>query len=983
MRDKPRRPRTTRRPLTIRLRALLLKGYGVVRSPKGTIYVMAALGILLLGIGLLNLADRIRWSDPTDLITWDEQEKNMVVKSVDKESGLASIAPGDRLLAINRREIKDRNEYLNLLFELRPGETAVYRFWCKKTDEIKNETVVIAGRPILNIKDFFQILLAFLYLFIGTIVFVRSWRNRGGIHFFLVCLFAYVFYLYSYTNYLTFLDKVVYWMSVLSMLVLPPLFLHFCLNFPVRKSAMRNKGLMLTLLYGPSVLLLLVEVLWFSGKLKPFGLILRPYTLELLDNIHIIYFITYFVFSIGVLFHNRFTLQTPELKQQMKWIITGTVLAVLPFCFLYLLPYMLNLEITSAMQASILSLALLPLSFAYAIMKFRLTDVDIILKQGAAYFIASATILLIYFLLIGLSGLIFQSIFPGSDTLTIAFSALAAAFLFAPIRSRVQQEVDRFFYKEEYKHRRSLIEFGRTLGAENDLQTVTSTIMDRVVKSLKVETVAIFLKNSHEDTRFTLVAHVGLTNLPAYRSVFEIPEEFFISETDALPVPYRVFDEKDAVRLNVLRTFYENLSLYYFQHLVFRNEVMGAIALGRSRWETFLSSEDVDLLRMLSGYAAIALENARLYWSLQNKARELESLKAYSESIIEGISVGVVALDPHGSITTWNSCMEHIFGLRARESLGKRFEDVFPADVYASILKALGTDSLAASAETANIYKLFMENVQGEARFINLSVSPFLDSAGQPIGTLMVFDDITAKVQLEKQLLQTEKLSSLGLITAGVAHEVNTPLTGISSFTQFLINELPSESPHQDILRKIEKQCFRASDIVSNLLNFSRMNTDEFLEVQVNKVIEETVNLIEHQFRKQQTALDRHLQPDLPVVKGNEGRLMQVFINILLNARDAVSANGRVTIRTFSDDKFVNIQIMDNGRGIPTDMIHRIYDPFFTTKDTGKGTGLGLAVSYGIVQEHAGRIFVDSRPGEGSCFTIKLPRGRKASATVA
>jgi len=130
---------------------------------------------------------------------------------------------------------------------------------------------------------------------------------------------------------------------------------------------------------------------------------------------------------------------------------------------------------------------------------------------------------------------------------------------------------------------------------------------------------------------------------------------------------------------------------------------------------------------------------------------------------------------------------------------------------------------------------------------------------------------------------------------------------------------------------------------------------------------------LEHQFRKKNTEIIREMQSDLPPVKGNEGGLMQVFINILLNARDAVPVNGQIILRTLKTDNSAIVQIEDNGAGIPNEMIHRIYDPFFTTKDTARGTGLGLSVSYGIIQRHSGRIFVDSQPGEGTCFTIKLP----------
>ncbi len=262
---------------------------------------------------------------------------------------------------------------------------------------------------------------------------------------------------------------------------------------------------------------------------------------------------------------------------------------------------------------------------------------------------------------------------------------------------------------------------------------------------------------------------------------------------------------------------------------------------------------------------------------------------------------------------------------------------------------------------------------------MNLTVSPFVRETGQVAGTLLVFDDITARVQLETQLLQAEKLSSLGLIAAGVAHEVNTPLTGISSFTQMLIDETGQSHPHHTMLKKIESQCFRASEIVQNLLNFARVQTTEFSPVSLNELLQESVALLEHQFTKKSIAIRMDLAPDLPPVRGNEGQLMQVFVNILLNARDAVPPGGHIDIRSRFGDGFDVIQFEDNGKGIPPEIRQKIYDPFFTTKEVGQGTGLGLSVSYGIIQEHAGRIFVDSEPGQGTRFTIKLPAAEPAA----
>jgi signal transduction histidine kinase len=234
-------------------------------------------------------------------------------------------------------------------------------------------------------------------------------------------------------------------------------------------------------------------------------------------------------------------------------------------------------------------------------------------------------------------------------------------------------------------------------------------------------------------------------------------------------------------------------------------------------------------------------------------------------------------------------------------------------------------------------------------------------------------DDITAKVRLEDQLLQVEKLSSIGLLAAGIAHEVNTPITGISSYTQMLLKQTPETDIRKPILEKIEKQTFRAAEIVNGLLNFARMNGSEFKDLDVNRLIKESLSLLDHQLKMNHVKVEHTLDSTIPLVYGNSGKLQQVFINLFLNARDAMGAGGMLKVHTAMNDSMVIVDIQDTGAGISEENIKRIFDPFFTTKSTGKGTGLGLAVTYGIIQEHGGRIFVDSTPGQGTHFRIKLP----------
>src|SRR5262249_11333710 len=217
---------------------------------------------------------------------------------------------------------------------------------------------------------------------------------------------------------------------------------------------------------------------------------------------------------------------------------------------------------------------------------------------------------------------------------------------------------------------------------------------------------------------------------------------------------------------------------------------------------------------------------------------------------------------------------------------------------------------------------------------------------------------------------------------AGVAHEVNTPLAVMSSYAQMLSKQLQGDEKKSKVLEKITRQTFRASEIVSNLLNFSRTSGTEFTEVDVNRVILDTLSLLEHQFKTARVRVEDDLAPHLPPIQGNAGRLQQVFLDLFLNVKDAMANGGTLRIVSSNGDG-VSVMISDTGKGIAQEHIQRIYDPFFTTKTAPqegqkRGTGLGLSVTYGIIQEHAGKIRVESAPEEGTTFYLQFPLIRKA-----
>jgi signal transduction histidine kinase len=317
-----------------------------------------------------------------------------------------------------------------------------------------------------------------------------------------------------------------------------------------------------------------------------------------------------------------------------------------------------------------------------------------------------------------------------------------------------------------------------------------------------------------------------------------------------------------------------------------------------------------------------------------------------------------------------------MYALPRRQALTRSLSDVFPPEFIDEFSRVRQSPGIH------NLYKFRLPVPTGEIRTVNVAIAPLVTKKFNVIGRLIIMDDITERIELESQLSQADKLSSIGLLAAGVAHEVNTPLAVISSYAQMLSKQLQGDPQKSGLMEKITRQTFRASEIVNNLLNFSRTSGTEFTSVDVTNVILETLALLEHQFKTAKIRVEDELAAHLPAIHGNVGRLQQVFLNLFLNARDAMPNGGTLRVAT-SNGNNVSVVVSDTGNGIAQEHIRRIYDPFFTTKTVpaegqNRGTGLGLSVTYGIIQEHAGQIRVESSPGQGTTFTLDFPMMKKA-----
>ena len=350
-------------------------------------------------------------------------------------------------------------------------------------------------------------------------------------------------------------------------------------------------------------------------------------------------------------------------------------------------------------------------------------------------------------------------------------------------------------------------------------------------------------------------------------------------------------------------------------------------------------------------------------------------MREFNDNILESLDDGLVVFDVDERVVRWNRALEHFYGVTRADAIGRTLAEVFDRQ-FVDALRAARQEHAAGA--TLYLVPLAARLPQPARLLVNATAVPLHAPAGDTaaiVGTILIVEDITDRVRLEEQLQISEKMASIGLLAAGVAHEVNTPLTGISSFTQMLLEGADPKDPKTVLLEKIERQTFRAAKIVNGLLNLSRPGTQggERVHVDLNAVVGDVFALLEHQFEVAKIKVRRELAEEPVTVLGIEHQLQQVFLNLFLNARDSMPRGGWLSVTTRSGGDRAVVEIADTGSGIPAEHLARIYDPFFTTKTIGSGTGLGLSITYGIVHEHDGTIHCDSAVGKGTRFTIALP----------
>jgi PAS domain S-box-containing protein len=980
---------------------------GKVLTSWSMMWLMAT--VILVAGAALNLSQRAYHAlPPTDGVQWVLRADGVYAAKV--EAGMAAsragISAGDKLLTASL----DGETYDEIIS---PGDVQLYleaagvdgnlTYYYQKTSYTSSANSFyfadlkhIDTLPRWTPKVIFLGLVGLIWLGIGLFVlFKQGSRSPFVLHFATVCLAAFVFHTYNPIGLGQDLDLGISLMDDIAFAFFVPLFLHFCVRYPVRSEVFDAKPWKTYILYAPaavlSIVLIVVSLLpQFFPRSSIAALIAR-----LDDAISLygtLYRSIYYHFVGGVaggaifLLWRFFKNKQAVVRQRLKWAVWGTIAAILPIVlfqiarrFVFLPDDNLNTALTT------LPLALIPLSFGHSVVRYRLMDVDVVVRRAMVY--AMTTVAIAMMIGAVALGLVFLAVGNNLSNTEITLRALIAVVAMAvivllsdPIKAFLQERADRFFYGERYDMRQGLLDFGKTLSATTALDPLLNALCERLRQVLGVEKVAVFIEDADSPGQYVTARAIGLSD------TYKVPPDFrdMIRQKSAEKGVVRA-DELDFSDIDILESngngngnkVIVRQELHYFVPCVARSKMVAVIGMGRAADGSLLSSEDLDILKTVSGYIAVAIENSRLYQEQQKYTDELALLKEFNESIVESVNVGLLAVDETGKITRCNSTFEEMMGLPREQAVGKVVEEVFDESFAANLENILGQSKWHLT-EIRNAYKLHTYDNSGRSLILNVAVAPLRSISTQQTGAIIVLENVSSRVKLEETLQQSEKLSSIGLLAAGVAHEVNTPLTGVSSYTQMLLGMIPETDPKHALLQKMQRQTDRATNIVGNLLNFSRTgSTSDFGDIDINKLLDDTLQLLEPQLRKSQVVVIKNYAETPPKVYGDGGKLQQVFTNLIMNARDAMFEGGTITLSTETEENQVAVEVHDTGVGIEPENLKKVFDPFFTTKGVGNGTGLGLAVSYGIVQDHGGSIDARSGKGEGTTFRLVFPAAGK------
>jgi len=895
-------------------------------SKVARISLFSIVAVITFYLAVNNLVRMFNWPQIHYVFSF-ENDRAIVQKVKENETFLRN---GDILRTIDGTEIHTK---LGLLRELWAKPLAFERtIVIERNGDTLRKGLTLDHRFSYP-QNILRIMLAGLLFVLGIFIFYK----RMLIHSVRNLSYLYVMYAYavsvpiserSGTDPLSIL--IPFWWAILFTMI-PPLTLNFALRFPYKKKILKKRPYIAALAYIPTALFLptILYTLWEGGLYKE----LESYPLH--NTIYKMfsgYMLVYVVITFYILFNVLRNPMQRKQKMQVLWFIYGSAVGLFPYMFLRVLPKLFGFETLISWEMILVMLFAVPISWAISVFAYQLFDVEVVINRSLVYFTVLSSLAVLYILIIYLSSSYLGSFYDIHSKFFMTLTIVGALLLFEPARRRIQYLIDRFFYRDWYSYRNTLLQLGRQLSSSSDTHTLYEELVKRLFEILYLHN-AIIVELIEEKpgniSTFRLSAAHGLTEEEILSSNnltdgFDLDMSSpimakFVENLNPLHVDQIWIFPDVPEDLKVLRGDMENFHTQLFVPIVLNNKLMGILCLGKKRSGASFSFKDIQLLKSLQHEVCLAIKNSDLIQGL------IEAERLVKEQEIENLHL---------------------------ESENKQKEiELDAATKREKVLREL-------------------EKSHKELRIAH--------------------EDLK---DAQSQLVQSEKMASLGMLVAGVAHEINTPLgavmsmhdtliRGVDKMKGFVASSSASKTTSKDNVQKtidiindadkvINIGNARIRQIVKRLKSFARLDEAEMQTVDVNECLEETIKLFKHAL-KDKVKLIKNFN-NLPEVACYPAKLNQVFLNLLINSNQAIDKEGEISINTYTENGNICITIIDNGEGIPKKSLDKIFDPGFTTKGVGVGTGLGLSISYRIIREHKGDISVESKEGEGSTFKITIP----------
>jgi signal transduction histidine kinase/GAF domain-containing protein len=681
--------------------------------------------------------------------------------------------------------------------------------------------------------------------------------------------------------------------------------------------------------------------------------------------LHISYFIVVVIF-VMINFWRTAKKRTGVQKAEIQFLQMGCAASfVLGVVVVTIAKLVANQELSRFVPLSVL---VLDGFVTYGIATRRILAVSAVLQRVVSYALMTVYLISLYIFSVWLIGVSFRWMIPDTDYLAHLLAAVILAFSIAPAHGWMQAVSHRLFASANLLNVNVVLERAahmfQEVSTEDNLMEKFSELIATSFGTTKV----LLLKPDNRGGYSQFYPNVLSSDsvvLQPENSVIQLlhqDHEAFTVDTLQRMRPGPVVTDA----LTQLKELNIALAIGSFM----RKEMKAILLLSQKKSGRIYDLRDQRALQLLCDQFAVALENASLYTTVQNG-------KIYNEILLDSLTSGIIAVNADRVVTVFNQCAQVQIGLSESAVIDKEM-DVLPPALVECLELVLKTQSGFRDKDVC--IKSGDEDIP-----IRVSGAIFHGYTGNLLGALLAFNDMTLLKKMEEQIRRTDRLSSIGTLSAGMAHEIKNPLVTIKTFTQLLPQQYSDTEFRHTFFDLVGQEVKRIDTIVNRLLNFARPAKATLKPVSLHDVIENSLRLAEQQLAQHGIALERHLDAARHVIEADAEQLNQTFVNFFLNAVHAMKKGGRLTVRTaivkFSPDipqagslpnvDRIQVDVQDTGCGIAPEDISKIFDPFFTTKEDG--VGLGLSVSHGIIQEHNGTIDVESEKGKGTVFHVQFP----------